>query len=413
MFNNINLVFLFLVFFPFRAWGHGLFSGIQKTYTFQSALQNPAMLFFVPFAVIAIGVLYYLIVKKRKIAYKMDTHTQLSESKRNFILSLPIVYLFVVAAFHFDGWYHIIVGRDEFWIAPHFFVVVGQLVHLLLAFLLIYISRREKSDTHVLYTYLFWQVVFFVGLGFDEAWHRIIGQETIDTPLVFWGPPHFVIAASLLVSPFILCKIAHVLEHSVERMSVHILAFGTLFAFLHFYFQPLWPLGPFHVLGSGGEIIMLALLGCVMGWAVKCVPQKRAFFVVTLLTLIALSLVEIMTLGPLTSQPLISPVTGLPAYPYWLLFFSFLIPAIVLDGMRIFCLGHPVLQGAIWGGIHSFLYYVGAKLWVDLSPYSIFSGWEFYHGILLSWNDIVQLTLGGILGALIGFLIVEMFYQRE
>lgn len=44
-----------------------------------------------------------------------------NDSKKLMLYWIPMAYLFTVAGFQFDGWYHAVVGRDQFWIAPPFF----------------------------------------------------------------------------------------------------------------------------------------------------------------------------------------------------------------------------------------------------------------------------------------------------
>jgi len=250
----------------------------------------------------------------------------IEDDKQKYILRwLPIAYLFTVAGFHFDGWYHAVVGRDQFWIAPHFFVMAGQIAATVLAYMLFVSTRKGEKDTRQrAKRYLVVQMIFFVGLAFDQTWHLILGQETINTALVFWGPPHFVIALSLLMTPFFLARFIRETFEGGERAMLTVLTFATLFSFIDFYFQPFWPLGPFHVLGAYGEAIMLALLGFVLFWAMHYLKEISLAAIIT--TLIALCVMEIMSWGALVDIPRVSSVFGtVTAYPFGLPSFPFLL----------------------------------------------------------------------------------------
>lgn len=329
----------------------------------------------------------------------------ISEQGKRFLAWLPLLYVITVAGFHFDGWYHTVVGRDEFWIAPHIFIILGQLIHTVVAYGLMRVSRSHERSAIFLRTYLFIQLVFFIGLGFDEWWHRIIGEETIDTPLVFWGPPHFVIAASLLISPFFLGKMITDAFRGSQKTALYALTFGTLLAFINFYFYPLWPFGPFRIVGPYGQVIMIAGLGFVFSWALRRSPIMPG---ASLLTLIFLSLSEVMSWGSFADVPRVHELFGAPAYPFWLSFFSFFLAAILLDLMIAFSVRSPVIKGLGWGGMQAVVYYIGAKLWVDLSPYSLFEGWKFFPGIMMSWDSVFFLALLGSLGGAIGFSLARL-----
>lgn len=330
-----------------------------------------------------------------------------SDRQKSILHWLPIAYLFTVAGFQFDGWYHAVVGRDQFWIAPHFFVIIGQVAHTILAYLFFLKTPKDAVDecSRVKW-YVFFQALFFAGLAFDQSWHQLIGQETIDTVLVFWGPPHFVIAASLLITPFLLVRFLRLLDE-VSRVLLTIITFGTLLAFLHFYFQALWPLGAFHVLGAYGEAAMLALLGFVLFWALSYL--KEVPLAASITTLVALSSIEIMSWGALADTPRASSVFGtVTAYPFWLTFFSFFIAAILLDFSNLKKSLSPEIKGMLWGGTQAILYYTGAKLWTDLSPYSIYPDWKGFPGIETSWMMVFFLAVLGALGCAVGFLASDL-----
>jgi len=290
--------------------------------------------------------------------------------------------------------------------------MAGQIAATVLAYMLfVWTPEGEKDTRRSAKWYLLGQMIFFVGLAFDQTWHLILGQETINTALVFWGPPHLVIALSLLITPFLLARFICETFEAGERAMLTVLTFATLLSFIDFYFQPLWPLGPFHVLGAYGEAAMLALLGFVLFWASHYL--KEISLAASMITLVALSLTEIMSWGALADIPRASSVFGtVTAYPFWLTFFSFFIAAVFLDLSNLRKLRSPETKGALWGGVQACLYAIGAKLWVDLSPHSFYPGWKAFPGLVISWYDVLLFAVLGMLGGAIGFLLCGILQSK-
>src|SRR3989344_5410717 len=257
-------------------------------------------------------------------------------TQETYKLFLPVWYLIAVAGLYFDVWYHLVIGRDEFWTIPHIFILCGQILHTFYAWILVRDYQKNRRESlHAAYWYLGVQLLFFVGLAFDASWHELIGQETIDTALVLWGPPHQIIALPLLLSPFLLDRIL-----------------GTLFAFVYFHFQPLWPLGAYRVIGAYWELAMLGLLGLALSWS--ALRLKSVLLPATILSLIFLSMGAIMSWGEASNVPRAHGTFGIPAYPFWITFFSFFIAAIAYDSTRFFRMPF-VLRGAVGGGIGAWM----------------------------------------------------------
>lgn len=115
--------------------------------------------------------------------------------------------LLAVIGTYWDIQYHIDVGRDSFWIAPHKMVYAGiSLVFLTALTALFHIRKlpayrdaRRRFRSALLF--LFGSVaLFLLGAPFDELWHRLYGLD-----VTVWSPPHiylivmgFAIALSLI-----------------------------------------------------------------------------------------------------------------------------------------------------------------------------------------------------------------------
>jgi hypothetical protein len=329
-------------------------------------------------------------------------------TQETYKLFLPVWYLIAVAGLYFDVWYHLVIGRDEFWTIPHIFILCGQILHTLYAWILVRDYQKNRRESlHAAYWYLGVQILFFVGLAFDASWHELIGQETIDTALVLWGPPHQIIALPLLLSPFLLDRILGTLPEP-NRSALRLMAYGTLFAFVYFHFQPLWPLGAYRVIGAYGELAMLGLLGLALSWS--ALRLKPVLLPATILSLIFLSMGAIMSWGEASNVPRAHGTFGIPAYPFWITFFSFFIAAVAYDSTRFFRVPF-VLRGAMWGGIQGGLYYSAAKLWVDWSPAGIFTMWKFFPGVFLTWDSVISFTLLGAMGGGIGAWMAAHLYK--
>ncbi|MEW6683817.1 MAG: hypothetical protein AB1451_12990 [Nitrospirota bacterium] len=117
---------------------------------------------------------------------------------------LPIVLgvvglFFATFALYFDGWWHIAIGRDTFWIPPHL-VLYTAIGVTTLGFLARAWERRRAGVA--------WEIplkiwgagvtLIFLAAPFDELWHRLFGRESFDSLWILWSPPHVVAMASAI-----------------------------------------------------------------------------------------------------------------------------------------------------------------------------------------------------------------------
>ena len=91
---------------------------------------------------------------------------------------------------YWDIQYHVDIGRESFWIAPHL-VVYGGTVLVLGASLLALrtvstLSTAVRNKVRIAMRFIFMSVVFFLlGAPIDDLWHRIYGLD-----VTVWSPPH-------------------------------------------------------------------------------------------------------------------------------------------------------------------------------------------------------------------------------
>src|SRR3989344_2823073 len=232
-------------------------------------------------------------------------------TQETYKLFLPVWYLIAVAGLYFDVWYHLVIGRDEFWTIPHIFILCGQILHTFYAWILVRDYQKNRRESlHAAYWYLGVQLLFFLGLA---------------------------------------------LSWSALRL-------------------------------------------------------KSVLLPATILSLIFLSMGAIMSWGEASNVPRAHGTFGIPAYPFWITFFSFFIAAIAYDSTRFFRMPF-VLRGAVWGGVQGGLYYSAAKLWVDWSPAGIFTMWKFFPGVFLTWDSVISFALLGAMGGGIGAWMAARLYK--
>lgn len=97
-------------------------------------------------------------------------------------------------------------------------------------------------------------IVFVVPLmgPFDDFWHRMFGAEDFTTPLVVWSPPHLIAALATLFGLIQLLKILHQEKDiDVERFFGG-LSFAAIISLVLFLTSPLYPRGPYELLGFWG-----------------------------------------------------------------------------------------------------------------------------------------------------------------
>ncbi|MBI3607936.1 MAG: PD40 domain-containing protein [Nitrospirae bacterium] len=164
-----------------------------------------------------------------------------------------VVGLFLATgALYFDGWWHILIGRDTFWIPPHV-VLYTAISFTTLGFVLRARDRwkaRQPWDASLKAWGLGVFLIFFAA-PFDELWHRIFGRESIESLLIIWSPPHVVaISSSIAVGIGLLMAL---LREGAPRgwfVALTLFTFAAVGGFLNILVIPFNPIdhrigGPF------------------------------------------------------------------------------------------------------------------------------------------------------------------------
>jgi hypothetical protein len=145
------------------------------------------------------------------------------------------------------GWdirWHIVIGRDSFWIAPHVMTYAGVAVAAILSLgVLVYETwgaRRGRAPSDTLriaglvgtrgYHLAWWGIALtIIAAPIDDLWHRLFG---IDVTL--WSPPHLLGLAGAQINSLACLLIAREVWREKERARGIALAIGAVLFFSGF-----------------------------------------------------------------------------------------------------------------------------------------------------------------------------------
>jgi hypothetical protein len=115
------------------------------------------------------------------------------------------------------GWdirWHIVIGRDSFWIAPHVMTYAGVAVAAIVSFAVLALGTWRRSGDELRVAGLFgtrgWHLAWWgisltiIAAPIDDLWHRLVG---IDVTL--WSPPHLLGLAGAQINSLACLLIAH------------------------------------------------------------------------------------------------------------------------------------------------------------------------------------------------------------
>ncbi len=130
-----------------------------------------------------------------EVAYGTSASKDIIWIERFFLAGLLVANLLMGLGSAWDFHWHEAVGRDSFWIPPHMVLYIGALLAMgLVGFIALRTSREVHSRNPLIILRALhgrgYSVVAIGGTtmafaaGFDEFWHRTIGDFTI------WSPPH-------------------------------------------------------------------------------------------------------------------------------------------------------------------------------------------------------------------------------
>lgn len=143
-----------------------------------------------------------------------------------------------------DIQWHVLIGRDTFWIPPHLITYGGVSAVVFLSFgMLLWETWRGTGDVRVLglrgsrgFHLAAWGIaVTVVAAPIDDLWHRLFG---IDVTL--WSPPHLMGILGAVINAWACLTIAREIypAGSRVRLSAMVLTGATLYGSLHLVVDP-------------------------------------------------------------------------------------------------------------------------------------------------------------------------------
>lgn len=167
-------------------------------------------------------------------------------------------FFLATVAIYFDAWWHVTIGRDSFWIPPHVVLYSGIALSAL-GFVRQAIERwKERSPWEgPLKGWGLGILLIFVSAPFDELWHRIFGNESLNGVRILWSPPHLLLfGAMITVAVSLLLAMIRAQEKKQDGFlsPLALLAFAGISGILVLVLMPLSPVN-FRILGVGGAFI--------------------------------------------------------------------------------------------------------------------------------------------------------------
>ena len=299
---------------------------------------------------------------------------------RTSLIRLITAALFsAVLAGTWDVWWHGALGRESFWSPPHLVLYTSVIVAIGTGFYGWWKTREQSMKWLAI-------VLFLVPASapFDELWHRIFGVEQINSPLIVWSPPH-VILALVLISSFLYLFIH--LQKDEDIIARHLLqsvALASALSLLLFLASPLEPIGPYHLVGFAGAAVGSGIIALFFLLAQQWMGRfGSAVSVAGIFMLLAA-----MNFGEKMAPNL--PIQPHDHTPGWLMIFSCLVPAAIIDLLRGRSL---ILRGTLAGTLHGAILYGFTSRFFE--P-------QFQYGRADMWTAIIaSLIAGAIVGLLI------------
>jgi hypothetical protein len=300
-------------------------------------------------------------------------------SRTSLIRLITIALFTAVLAGTWDVWWHGALGRESFWSPPHLLLYASVIVAICTGFYGCWRTREQ-----------FWKwlaiILFFIPASapFDELWHRIFGVEPVNSPLIIWSPPHVILALALVGSFLFLFKHLREDEDLIARHLLQSIALASALSLLLFLASPLEPIGPYHLVGFYGAAIGSGIIAAGFLLAQQWMNRFGSAFSVAAFFM----LVSAMNFGEkLSSAVNIQPHDHPPG---WLMIFSCLLPATLIDALR----GKPLwLRGGIVGLLHGgLLYGFSSRFFEAQFQYSAQDMW-----IAVSTSLIVGMVVGWLL----------------
>ncbi|MDO8509294.1 MAG: hypothetical protein Q7S27_06465 [Nanoarchaeota archaeon] len=305
--------------------------------------------------------------------------------------SLFAISIFIfIAAWYWDGWWHVALGRDRFFSPPHVSIYINLFI-LFFSTLFLYKGSNNRIYAVALFTQ---SISLFCGIV-DIFWHGYFGVEKLISPLIVWSPPHMASFASIFIGMvFILQDWIKQYSKNKDQLQFFqiVLLSGSAFSVLGILTSPLQPLGWHHILGVWGIVITTFFAAFYLIYLAYKMPQT-GIVTLTMLILIVFITFESHTFAPgLSLPPHATP-------PFWLHFHATILAVVWLDFINLRKY-RPVLMGTISGFLLALVY-------------AIF--WRFVQNETFSYsfNESILFVIAGTIGGSCAGLLYNYINKRK
>lgn len=297
--------------------------------------------------------------------------------EHKLLVRLLVITLFLATlGGAWDRWWHVSVGRDNFWSPPHIFIYLGLAGFLVLSILGWHIYRTSA-----------WKKVLYLSIAvsffspFDELWHSLFGVENLASIWVIWSPPHFLFILGIALSLVFVLPLIQMEKDKIGRIFFTAFALGAIIDLFMFLTIPLYPTGPYEIMGFMGAGIVGGVYSYMLLYARKWLPSFGTIFAV----LVFLFLQTVSTAVKIASGVIVKPYNP-PVL--WLFMFSFFAPC-VLNELLV---NRSWLKGALFG-------MVWAAILFGFS--SMFFEPQFQYSIADSLTAIISALIGGFIAGVV------------
>ncbi len=243
-----------------------------------------------------------------------------------------------------DVWWHRAIGRDTILVPPHLGLYVFSALAIAFSF---YVWRhsRDSAWKHLIFVLLF----IPISAAFDNFFHTIWGVENYADPSrLAWSPGHMLLILSAAVGLVMLLEVLIKFRKTPDFNIYGTLCFGGIYSLLLVLAMPFHPTeGWGQIAGFMGAGIIAAIYVATMFGAEYTL---RGTMDATMSSLFALFFM-LITFGKETASHVVMLPHDRP--PIWLIIFSLLIPAIILDltKNRFPLWVRGMFAGIAWSGI--------------------------------------------------------------
>lgn len=176
-----------------------------------------------------------------------------------------------------DIQWHVLIGRDSFWIPPHLMTYAGVSAVVILSFGMLFLETwRGTGAVRVMglsgsrgFQLAAWGIaVTILAAPIDDLWHRLFG---IDVTL--WSPPHLMGILGVVINGWACLTIAREVypESPLARIAAMVVTGAGLYGSLHLTVDPTFRLA---YLYGGVSFYSFAILGALM-LPLALVPTAR------------------------------------------------------------------------------------------------------------------------------------------